>query len=155
MTRRQKNREAGSVLVEFALAVPILTLLFLGTFHFGWAYFLYSELENSVRSGARYASVRTYSPPSVAAGADPNSDPAYVRAVKDTVLYGDIMTKDQTIVPGLQAEHIVITMPDYAAGPTRVRVCINGYSVGVFSPVQMTNKPCVEFPYVGNFAPVN
>ncbi|HOQ45368.1 MAG TPA: pilus assembly protein [Bryobacteraceae bacterium] len=143
-------------MVEFALAVPLLTVLFLGTFQYGYAFFLYSELEKSVRAGARYASVRTYSPPTVEAGADPASaDPDYVDAVRDTVLYGDITTKDITVVPGLRPEHIVVTMPEYSAGPTRVRVCINGYSVGFFWPVQMNNKPCVEFPYVGNFAPRN
>jgi Flp pilus assembly protein TadG len=156
MKRRRRSTLAGSVLVEFTLAVPVLTLLFLGTFQFGYAFFLYSELEKSVRAGARYASVRTYAPPNVAAGANPSAaDPNYVDAIRNTVLYGDILTRDITIVPNLQPGQVVVTMPDYGTRPIRVRVCINGYSVGFFSPVQMTNKPCVEFPYVGNFAPVN
>lgn len=159
MRHHRERRSSGSVLVEFTLAVPVLTLLFLGTFQFGWAYFLYSELETSVRAGARYASVRSYSPPTVLAGADPSTgDPSYVAAVRDTVLYGDTITKDMTVVPNLQPEDIVVSMPEYDAnppGPKRVRVCINGYSVGFFSAVQMNNKPCVEFPYVGNFAPLN
>jgi Flp pilus assembly protein TadG len=156
MKRLTRPKTAGSVMVEFSLAVPLLTLLFLGTFQYGYAFFLYSELEKSVRAGARYASVRTYSPPTVAGGADPaTADPDYVDAVRDTVMYGDVLTKDMTIVPGLQASQVVVTMPEYNARPTRVRVCINGYSVGFFWPVQMNNKPCVEFPYVGNFAPKN
>jgi Flp pilus assembly protein TadG len=156
MKRRRRSTLAGSVLVEFTLAVPVLTLLFLGTFQFGYAFFLYSELEKSVRAGARYASVRTYAPPSIAAGADPSTgDPDYVDAIRNTVLYGDILTRDITIVPNLQPGQVVVTMPDYGTRPVRVRVCINGYSVGFFSPVQMNNKPCVDFPYVGNFAPVN
>ncbi len=156
MRPRRNSRGSGSVMVEFALAVPVLTTLFLGTFQFGYGFFLYSELEKSVRAGARYASVRTYSPPTVAAGAYPSTaDPAYVAAVQDTVLYGDVLTRDLTIVPNLQREHVVVTMPDYSTAPTRVRVCITGYSVGVFWPIQMDNKPCVEFPYVGNFAPKN
>ncbi|HWR54767.1 MAG TPA: TadE family protein [Bryobacteraceae bacterium] len=159
MRQHRKFRRAGSVLVEFTLAVPLLTLLFLGTFQFGWAFFLYSELETSVRAGARYASVRAYNPPTLAAGADPSTaDAGYRDAIRDTVRYGDIMTKDMTVVPNLLPEQVLITMPDYnvaPTGPKRVRVCINGYSVGFFSPVQMTNKPCVEFPYVGNFAPIS
>lgn len=154
MKRQRIARNSGGVMVEFALAVPLLTMLFLGTFQYGYAFFLYSELEKSVRAGARYASVRTYAPPTVAAGADPmTADPDYLSAVVDTVLYGDIITKDVTVVPGLQPAHVVVTMPEYNAEPIRVRVCINGYSVGFFWPVQMNNKPCVEFPYVGNFSP--
>ncbi len=155
MRRLARVKNAGSVVVEFALTVPLLTLLFLGTFQYGYAFFLYSELEKSVRAGARYASVRTYSPPTVAAGADPATDPDYLDAVRDTVMYGDVLTKDMTVVPGLQASQVVVTMPEYNAKPTRVRVCIGGYSVGFFWPAQMNNKPCVEFPYVGNFAPKN
>jgi Flp pilus assembly protein TadG len=156
MKRHSKVSVAGSVLVEFSLTVPLLTLIFLGTFQYGYAFFLYSELEKSVRAGARYASVRTYSPPTVAAGVDPDTaDPNYVAAVRDTVLYGDVMTKDATVVPGLLPANVVVTMPDYTTAPTRVRVCINGYSVGFFWPAQMNNKPCVEFPYVGNFAPTS
>lgn len=156
MKRRQKVAAAGTALVEFSLAVPLLTLLFLGTFQYGYAFFLYSELEKSVRAGARYASVRTYSPPTVTAGADPSTgDPAYVDAIRDTVMYGDILTRDITVVPNLQPGNVVVTMPEYNAQPIRVRVCINGYSVGFFWPAQMNNKPCVEFPYVGNFAPTS
>ncbi len=145
---------SGSALVELTFAIPLLTAFFLGTFQFGYAFFLYSELEKCVRAGARYASVRTYSPPTVAAGADPSTaDPSFVSAVQDTVLYGDFVTRDITVVPNLRPEQVVVTMPDYASAPIRVRVCISGYSVGFFWPVPMNNKPCVEFPYVGNFAP--
>jgi hypothetical protein len=155
MKHGRRSGVSGSALVEFALAAPLLTLLFLGTFQFGYGFFLYSELEESVRAGARYASVRTYNPPTVSQGADPNTDPAYVSAIQNTVLYGDVLAHDLTVVPNLQPEQVEITMPGYDSAPTRVRVCINGYSIGFFSPIQLNHKPCVEFPYVGNFAPKN
>jgi len=54
----QKNGEAGSALVEFALAsVLILTVLF-GIIDMGRALFAYDWVSNAARTGTRYAMVR-------------------------------------------------------------------------------------------------
>lgn len=45
----------GQSLVEFALTVPILTLLIVGTLDLGRAYFAYMSITNAAREGARYA----------------------------------------------------------------------------------------------------
>jgi hypothetical protein len=45
--------ELGQSTVEFALAVVVLFLLVLGVFDFGRAIFMYSNVENAVREGAR------------------------------------------------------------------------------------------------------
>jgi Flp pilus assembly protein TadG len=55
---RQKNAEAGSALVEFALAsILILTVLF-GIIDMGRALFAYDWVSNAARIGTRYAMVR-------------------------------------------------------------------------------------------------
>lgn len=44
-------------MVEMALTLPILILVFLAIFDFGRMFFLYSQVSNSAREGARWGSV--------------------------------------------------------------------------------------------------
>ncbi len=53
MIRKLKKID-GQGLVEFALALPILLLLVIGTLDLGAAFFMKVELENSAREGAYY-----------------------------------------------------------------------------------------------------
>jgi len=46
--------ERGSSLVEFALIIPVLSLLLLGAIDFGRAYYLGIEVSNAARAGAQY-----------------------------------------------------------------------------------------------------
>jgi Flp pilus assembly protein TadG len=56
MLRRQE-RSRGQALVELALALPVLLLIFMGLFDFGRAVFAYNSLSNAAREGARVAIV--------------------------------------------------------------------------------------------------
>jgi Flp pilus assembly protein TadG len=51
------RRSRGQSLVEFALALPIILLLFMGIFDFGRAIFAYNTVSNAARDGARVAIV--------------------------------------------------------------------------------------------------
>ena len=51
------RREAGQELVEFALILPLLLLLFLGIIEFGRAMLAYNTIANAAREGARYGIV--------------------------------------------------------------------------------------------------
>ncbi len=152
MKRRHPSR-GGSVLIELTLMLPFLTLMFLGAWQFGNAFWVLSELENAVRAGARYGSMRLYR----SSTSTPSSD--YVATVSNTVVYGDAFTSSGTpVVRNLTPANVVITMPGFDAspvGPKLVRVCITGYNVGFFWSIPLTNKPCAEFPYVSNWAPVS
>ena len=53
-----RRRERGQELVEFALILPLLLLLMVGIFEFGYVVFAYNTLSNAVREGARYGSVQ-------------------------------------------------------------------------------------------------
>jgi Flp pilus assembly protein TadG len=44
--------------VEFALILPLLLLLMVGIFEFGYVVFAYNTLSNAVREGARFGSVQ-------------------------------------------------------------------------------------------------
>ena len=53
-----RRRERGQELVEFALILPLLLLLMVGIFEFGYVVFAYNTLSNAVREGARFGSVQ-------------------------------------------------------------------------------------------------
>jgi Flp pilus assembly protein TadG len=58
MTKRfQFRNERGQTLVEFALVLPILSLLLLGVIQFGIAFNNYITLTDAVRAGARKGAV--------------------------------------------------------------------------------------------------
>jgi Flp pilus assembly protein TadG len=51
---RPKVLDRGQALTEFALVLPILLLLLMGVFEFGYAFTVYTGLFNAAREGARY-----------------------------------------------------------------------------------------------------
>lgn len=57
--RGRPARERGQSLVEFALVLPILLVLFLGIMEFGGAWRTYQVVTNVSREGARRAVIRT------------------------------------------------------------------------------------------------
>jgi len=152
------RRARGSALIEFTLLSPLIVTLFIGSWQFGYAYFLYDKAEQAVRAGARYASLRTYD----ASTATPSQ--GFVDDVRNVVLYGDPAGGTSAVVPGLASSHVTVEMSFYANGfaqpsgqdmlvPTRVAVSINNFSVGTFGLITLSGKPRVEFPYVGIFKP--
>lgn len=57
-TRRRVNREdAGAVLVELALVLPLLALLFLTVIDLGLVIWEHQVLQNAAREGARFSSL--------------------------------------------------------------------------------------------------
>jgi TadE-like protein len=63
MTLPLKNRlgsRRGNAMIEFALASFVLIPLFIGTFQFGYTFYVYNLLCTQMRAGARYASLKTF-----------------------------------------------------------------------------------------------
>lgn len=54
---RRRRHTAAQAVVEFAIASVVFFSLLFGTIDFGRAIFMYAELDNAVREGARYAIV--------------------------------------------------------------------------------------------------
>jgi Flp pilus assembly protein TadG len=145
---RNKNRQRGSSVVELALLLPLLVFLFLGTWSFGYAYYVYAELESAVRAGARYSSLITY---------DASGVLAYQAAIQNMVVYGDPAGASQPVVPGLQTSNVSVVVGTSSNGvPASVTVSISGYTVPAmyFSPVTLTNKPSLQIPFLGNYVPL-
>ena len=146
--RRPEAWRRGSAIIEFALSFALMFPLFTGVFQFGYVFYVYNRLENAVRAGARYASLRTYD-----SATDTPSD-AYLAAVRSLVLYGDPGGGAQPIVPGLATGNVSVTMTMDRNVPRQVSVAIASFQIdAVFTKIQLTGKPRAAFTYVGRFAP--
>ena len=143
-----RRRKSGSVLVEFTLSATFLIAVFLGVWQFGYGFYIYSELEQSVRAGARYASLGTYD--------SVNSTPmAFLTAVQKVVVYGDPSPPNGAtpIAPGLTTANVSLTVT-FTSVPTTMNVAITGYSLPTYFGGQtLTGKPTTAFPFVGVFGP--
>ncbi len=58
---RRPHGQAGQSLVEFALIVPILLMIFLGVLDLGRSFYTYISLTNAAREAARFAAVNNVS----------------------------------------------------------------------------------------------
>jgi Flp pilus assembly protein TadG len=139
-------------MVEFALGATILVMLFTGIFQYGYTFYLYNCLQNSVRAGARYASRETYDSPT----STPSTN--FTNSVKNMVIYGNPnATSGSTVVPGLTNANVVISVTPAtgALPPTSMTVAITGYDLNaVVKTFTLTNKPQATMPFVGIYAPL-
>lgn len=142
-------RQRGSALVEFALTVPLLVSLFLGAWQFGYAFYIYGQLEEAVRAGGRYASLASYD------AADVSNPSAYQTAVTNVVVYGDPTGGTQPVVPGLAPSNVTVNVTFAGVFPSAVSVSISGYKLpGMFANIVLNGKPGAPFPYLGNWVPL-
>ena len=145
--KTHRRREEGSALIEFSLLLPILVRLFLGTWFLGYSNYIYAELEEAVRSGARYASHGVYKV----------SDPtAYQTAVSNVVVYGDPAGGTTPLVPNLAPSMVKVTRTPSTGAPVAVTVSISGFQLwGPFgNTVLLGNKPSLKFPFMGYYVPL-
>ena len=146
-------------MIEFAAAAGILIPLLLGTFQFGYTFYVYNLLCTQMRAGARYASLKKFK------GSDVSG---FKTAVKNMVLYGDPYPASgaKILEPGLTAGQIDVEVKasdgttDASATVVPAMVWVttaggdNAYSVdAVITKFSFSGKPIVTFPYVGQYAP--
>src|SRR3954454_8161162 len=141
-----KCKQRGNAVIEFAMLIPILVAMFMGTWSYGCAYYIYAQLESAVRSGARYAALTTY---------DAGSSVAYQTAVQNVVVYGNPGGGSQPVVAGLQPSNVNVFVQFSGSIPTSVAVSISGYKIpGMFaSPATLINKPALQSPFMGYYLP--
>src|SRR5882724_8796693 len=87
----------GNAMLEFGLASLVLIPMFLGTFQFGYTFYVYNLMTTQVRAGARYASMRTFR------CGNPASITNFKAHVKNVVIYGTPTAggAGTNLVPGL------------------------------------------------------
>jgi Flp pilus assembly protein TadG len=146
----RRRAQRGNVLVEFTLSLTLLTTLFTGAWQFGYSYYIYAELEQAVRNGARYASLQKYD------SATSTPTPAFLSAVQNVVVYGDPAAPagSTPAAPGLTTGNVGLTVSFAGGVPTGMTVAVNNYRMpAVFNQITLINKPTTWFPYVGTFGP--
>jgi len=139
------RRLRGNVMIEFGLAFPLLFLFLSGMYQFGYAFFIYNELQSVVRTGARYASTADYDASTGGAG--------FRNQVKNVVVYGSPAGGSTPLVKGLTTSAVTVTWATDGAGiPQTVTVSISGYSFyAVFRTFTIPNKPRATFIYLGQY----
>jgi Flp pilus assembly protein TadG len=145
-----RKRQGGSVIVELTLSLTFLSALFLGTWQYGYTFYIYAELEQAVRAGARYASLLTYD----SGTSTPSAD--FQTAVQNVVVYGDPAPPNGTapVAPGLTTSNVSLTVTWVNGVPTAMTVAITGYQVPTYlGSATLTGKPTTTFPFVGIFGP--
>jgi hypothetical protein len=140
-------------MLELAISASVMVTCLVGTFQFGYTFYVYNQLVTAVGNGGRYAAMRTYH------GTSRTSDQDLEignRAIRNMVVYGDPE-------PGLDAVPVVVKLkPEQVevrwimgekGAPAAVNVSIRDYTVdAVFKTFTFTGRPAVEFPFVGQMA---
>lgn len=145
-TMKKRNGRRGNSIVEFAISLPFLVAVVAGVFQFGYTFFIYNGLRNSVHAGARFASAADYE----------IGTSAFENQVKNVVVYGTPSpTPDSpTLVPGLTTSQVAVT-PNSVDGigiPRSITVSIANYDVpSVWRQTRLQGKPQATFPYMGQF----
>jgi Flp pilus assembly protein TadG len=149
MRFRHKPRHRGSAILEFAVGSGVLLAAFTGTFRFGYSFLQYNRLTNAVIQGARYASIVPYD----SATSTPSA--AFLSSVRNMVLYASPDGGTSTVVPGLTASNVNLTVTFANGVPSTMTVAISGYTIdSVFSSDTLTNKPKFTYPYLGIWSPI-
>jgi len=114
------RNERGAALVEMALVLPIVILLFLGMIDFGRAIFLYNNLTNAARDGARLGSTQT-------------------PTINTTTITSTVETRIATYSgAAVSTGHVTVTPPT-SLNSYAVTVQISGYPFSPITPLPMVN----------------
>jgi hypothetical protein len=104
---RFRREEQGVQLVELAIVLPIMLLLFAGLAEFGRYFYEYTTLAKSARLGARYLASKSVM----------STDNDWKGNAKNMVVFGNITGAGDPIMPGLSPANVDI---QYQGGPTGV-----------------------------------
>ncbi|MCW5977886.1 MAG: pilus assembly protein [Bryobacteraceae bacterium] len=144
-----RRRQRGNALIEFALSFSFLVPIFVGTYSFGYAFYVYDSLASAVRAGARFASLQTYNSPTTTPSA------AYLTAVRNMVVYGDPAGGTTPVRAGLRPENVSVTMTFQNGVPREVAVAIQNFQINsVVDTIDLAQKPRFSVPYTGRFDPL-
>ncbi len=128
----------GSALIEFAVAMAIVTPVFVGAVQFFGAYSVVGNVQQATIEGAQAAASLPYDSASEA------TPPAFRRAVEDAVL--------RSAIPGLRREHIRVAMRFDRGRPSEVEVSISGFGIAApGGPISLNGRPRAVFPYRGHW----
>jgi Flp pilus assembly protein TadG len=136
-------------MLEFGIAAAVIFPIFAGSFQYGYSYYVYNNLQTSVRAAGRYAAARTYD----SATATPSA--AFTTAVKNMAVYGNPLGGTRSVAPNLTTDKVALSVAFSMGTPSRVTVQVNNFQInGVFGTVTLNGKPRATFPYLGRWDPI-
>lgn len=113
---RFSSDERGVQLLEVAIVIPIMLVLFGAVAEFGRYFYEYTTAAKAARVGARYLASK-----SVSTG-------NYVAQAKNLVVYGNIAGTGTPVLPGLTAANVDVQYVGGTAGvPDLVKISIINY----------------------------
>ena len=136
-------------MLEFGIAAAVILPIFAGSFQYGYSYYVYNNLQTSVRAAGRYAAARTYD----SATATPSA--AFTTAVKNMAVYGNPLGGTRSVAPNLTTDKVAVSVAFSMGTPSQVAVQVNNFQInGVFGTVTLNGKPRATFPYLGRWDPI-
>jgi Flp pilus assembly protein TadG len=131
---RFRRDERGVQLLELAIVLPILLVLFGAVAEFGRYFYEYTTVAKGARLGARYLISRSV------------TDPQNVSNAKNLVAYGNTAGTGTPILPGLSATNVDVQYLGGTAGvPETVKVSIINYQhKSVVDLGKLLNKPSLS-----------
>lgn len=114
---RFRRDESGVQLLELAVVLPILMLMFAGIAEFGRYFYEYTTLAKATRLGARYLASKSV-----------NSSTNYETIAKNIVVYGNAAGSGSPILTGLTTDNVTVTYAGGTSGiPATVTVSISDF----------------------------
>ena len=128
---RARDKDKGSGLVEFALAVVAILIVLFGIIDIGRALYAYNWLSDAARRGTRYAMVRGTKCTGLlsACPATPNDVQTYITSLADGIDTSQLTVTSQCFAPGNASPG---SLP--CAAPGWVKVTVQ-YQFHLVSPV--------------------
>lgn len=147
--RERRNGEYGGELIEFALVLPFILLLCLGTIEFGRAYYNYNILTKGVRDGARYAASKRIN----SIGTWVTGDNVVIDT-QNLVIYGkvNLTGSDVKIIPDLLQSQINVAVNRVNDTQQYVTVSAAYPYRPLFAwiiPTTLTFRPSVKMQFIG------
>ena len=114
---RFRRDESGVQLLEVAIVIPILLVLFGAVAEFGRYFYEYTTVSKGARVGARYLASKSV-----------NSSINYENQAKNLVVYGNIAGTGTPVLPGLTIANVDVQYVGGTGGvPDLVKVSIVNY----------------------------
>lgn len=117
---KNKDKERGSTLVEFAIGITVFATAMFGVLEFGRALWVHNALADAARRGARYAVMHS------------GGDSAQV---KNIVVYGNAAGTGTPMVNNLTTANVDVTYTNFGLNDGTVSVKITNYQLQLVVPI--------------------
>ena len=96
--------QRGVAIIEFAIVLPVLLMLIMGTAEFGRAFLQYNELTKSLRDGSRYVAAKAVKGSTGVVLLNAN----VITQTRNLVTYGNIAGTGTPLLPGLVPGNVTV-----------------------------------------------